>query len=149
MLCAPGNPGIARELPVAPVVATDPAAVLDLATAWGADLTVVGPEAPLAAGVADRFLAAGRPLFGPTRAAARLETSKAFAKDVMARAGVPTARARVCDALDDAIARCGPANLGWPVVVKADGLAGGKGVVIAADAPPRRPRGPRPGWPWP
>jgi phosphoribosylamine--glycine ligase len=133
VLCAPGNPGIARNLPVAPVAATDPAAVLDLATAWGADLTVVGPEAPLAAGVADRFLSAGRPLFGPTRAAARLETSKAFAKDLMARAGLPTARARVCDALDEAIATVRAGDLGWPVVVKADGLAGGKGVVIAGD----------------
>jgi phosphoribosylamine--glycine ligase len=134
VLCAPGNPGIARDVPVAPVAATNPAAVLDLAATWGADLTVVGPEAPLAAGVADHFLAAGRPLFGPTRAAAQLETSKAFAKDVMAKAGVPTARARICDALDDALAAVRGGELGWPVVVKADGLAGGKGVVIAADA---------------
>jgi phosphoribosylamine--glycine ligase len=134
VLCAPGNPGIGRELPVAPVVATDPAAVLELATSWGADLTVVGPEAPLAAGVADRFLAAGRPLFGPTRAAARLETSKAFAKEILARAGVPTARARICDSLEAALAAMRTGELGWPLVVKADGLAGGKGVVIAADA---------------
>lgn len=133
VLCAPGNPGIARELPVAPVAATDPDAVLALAGSWGADLTVVGPEAPLAAGVADRFLAAGRPLFGPTRAASQLETSKAFAKEVMARAGVPTARARICDGFDAAVAVVRSGELGLPVVVKADGLAGGKGVVIAAD----------------
>ncbi|MGD9902918.1 MAG: phosphoribosylamine--glycine ligase [Vicinamibacterales bacterium] len=133
-LCAPGNPGIARELPVAAVDATDPDAVLALAESCSADLTVVGPEAPLAAGVADRFAVAGRPLFGPTRAAARLETSKAFAKEVMASAGVPTARARICDGFDAAIAVVRGAELGWPLVVKADGLAGGKGVVIAADA---------------
>ena len=133
VLCAPGNPGIARELPVATVDATDPAAVLGLADSWRADLTVVGPEAPLAAGVADRFLAAGRPLFGPTRGAARLETSKAFAKDVMARAGVPTARARICDSFEQAMAAVHAGELGLPVVVKADGLAGGKGVAIAAD----------------
>jgi len=134
VLCAPGNPGIAREVPVAAVAATDPDAVLALAASWRADLTVVGPEAPLAAGVADRFLAAGRPLFGPTRAAAALETSKAFAKDVMARAGVPTARARICDGFDAALAVVRSGELGLPLVVKADGLAGGKGVVIAPDA---------------
>lgn len=134
VLCAPGNPGIARELPVAAVAPTDPDAVLALAASWGADLTVVGPEAPLAAGVADRFLDAGRPLFGPTRAASQLETSKAFAKAVMARAGVPTARARICDGFDAAVAVVRSGELGLPVVVKADGLAGGKGVVIAADA---------------
>jgi len=134
VMCAPGNPGIAREVLVAAVAAADPDAVLALAASWRADLTVVGPEAPLAAGVADRFLAAGRPLFGPTRAAAALETSKAFAKDVMARAGVPTARARVCDGFAAALAVVRSGELGLPVVVKADGLAGGKGVVIAPDA---------------
>jgi phosphoribosylamine--glycine ligase len=134
VLCAPGNPGIGRELPVTPLTATDPRAVLALADSWNADLTVVGPEAPLAAGVADLFLSAGRPLFGPTRAAALLETSKAFAKQLMARAGVPTARARVCDSSDDALVAVRSGELGFPVVVKADGLAGGKGVVIAQDA---------------
>jgi phosphoribosylamine--glycine ligase len=131
--CAPGNPGIARDVPVLPVAATDPEAVLALATSWRADLVVVGPEAPLAAGVADRFLLSGRPLFGPTRAAAQLETSKSFAKAVMERAGVPTARARVCDTAADALATVASGQLGWPLVVKADGLAGGKGVVIAPD----------------
>jgi phosphoribosylamine--glycine ligase len=131
--CAPGNPGIARTLTTVPVSANDPEAVLALADAWAADLVVVGPEAPLAAGVADRFAAAGRPLFGPTRAAAHLETSKSFAKQVMERAGVPTARARVCDTADEALAAVRSGTLGWPLVVKADGLAGGKGVVIAAD----------------
>jgi phosphoribosylamine--glycine ligase len=131
--CAPGNPGIARVLDVLPVAATDPEAVLALATRWAADLVVVGPEAPLAAGVADRFIAAGRALFGPTRAAAQLETSKSFAKSVMERAKVPTARALVCDTAADALSAVRSGALGWPVVVKADGLAAGKGVVIAAD----------------
>ena len=116
------------------VAAIDPQAVLALATSWNADLTVVGPEAPLAAGVADLFLSAARPLFGPTRAAAQLETSKAFAKEVMARAAVPTARALICDSPGAALAAVRSGALGLPVVVKADGLAGGKGVVIAADA---------------
>ena len=133
VLCAPGNPGIARELPVAPLVPTDPLAVLALAEVRGVDLTVIGPEAPLAAGVADRFLEAGRLLFGPTRAAAQLETSKAFAKGVMRQCAVPTARARVCDSAEAALSVVRGGELGWPVVVKADGLAGGKGVVICVD----------------
>ena len=98
------------------------------------DLTVVGPEAPLAAGVADHFADAGRPLFGPTRAAARLETSKAFAKDFMARHGVPTAHYRVCSTADEALDVVRQRQLGDAVVVKADGLAAGKGVVVAPDA---------------
>jgi len=133
VVCAPGNPGIARDFRVAPVDATNPAAVLALALAEGVDLTVIGPEAPLAAGVVDHFLAAGQPVFGPTQAAAQLETSKAFAKGVMARHGVPTARALVCDSAGEAIAALADASLGWPVVVKADGLAAGKGVIIAPD----------------
>jgi phosphoribosylamine---glycine ligase len=104
VVCAPGNPGIAREVGIQPLEAGDPAAVLALADAEGVDLTVIGPEQPLAAGVADHFLAAGRPIFGPTRAAARLETSKAFAKALMARHGVPTARALVCDSAAEALA---------------------------------------------
>ncbi len=133
VVCAPGNPGIAREVRIQPLEATDPAAVLALADAEGVDLTVIGPEAPLAAGVADHFLAAGRPIFGPTRAAAQVETSKAFAKALMARHGVPTAQAVVCDSAAEALAALRQGTLGWPVVVKADGLAAGKGVIIAAD----------------
>ena len=133
VVCAPGNPGIARDIRVVPLDANDPAAVLALAEAEGVDLTVIGPEAPLAAGVADHFLAAGRPVFGPTRLAARLETSKAFAKELMARHGVPTARSLVCESADAALAALRAGTLGWPVVVKADGLAGGKGVIIAPD----------------
>jgi phosphoribosylamine--glycine ligase len=132
-MCAPGNPGIAPDVPVAQVRATDPAAVLALARSLPADLTVIGPEAPLAAGVVDHLQAAGCKVFGPTQAAAQLETSKSFAKDMMRRAGVPTARAIVCDTVDAAMWAVAEGRLGWPVVVKADGLAAGKGVVIAAD----------------
>jgi phosphoribosylamine---glycine ligase len=133
VVCAPGNPGIARDLPVAPLDATDPEAVLALATDSGVDLTVVGPEAPLAAGVADRFAAAGRLLFGPSKAASQVETSKAFAKGLMARHRVPTARSIVCDSFASASHALTAGDLGWPVVIKADGLAGGKGVVIASE----------------
>jgi len=132
VVCAPGNAGIARQVLTAPLDAGNPDAILALAVAEGVDLTVIGPEAPLAAGVADRFREAGRPLFGPTRAAAQIETSKAFAKALMARHGVPTARAVVCDSLEEASAALSAGTLGWPVVVKADGLAAGKGVIIAA-----------------
>ena len=105
------------------------------------DLTVVGPELPLSLGVADRFAAAGRLLFGPTAAAARLESSKAFAKAFMARHGVPTARFRTCESLDEALrCRFARGEFGLPVVLKADGLAAGKGVVIAEDLAERRAR---------
>jgi len=131
--CAPGNAGIARTVAVEPVSSGDPDAILALAGRLAVDLTVIGPEAPLAAGVADRFAEAGRPLFGPGRTAAQLETSKAFAKDFMARHGVPTARYRVCRTADEAIALVRQEALGPAVVVKADGLAAGKGVVVAED----------------
>ncbi|MFC0490003.1 phosphoribosylamine--glycine ligase [Sinomonas atrocyanea] len=128
---APGNAGIAQIVPTHPVNANDPDAVTALARALAADLVVVGPEAPLAAGVSDAVRAAGIPVFGPSRAAAQLEASKAFAKQVMAEAGVPTAMARVAvnpgeaaDALD---------AFGAPYVVKDDGLAAGKGVVVTDD----------------
>ena len=128
---APGNPGIAGIAEVADVDAADPAAVAALAGRLGAELVVVGPEAPLVAGVADAVRAAGIPVFGPDAAAARLEGSKAFAKDVMAAASVPTAMARVCrtiDEVDDALD-----SFGAPYVVKDDGLAAGKGVVVTGD----------------
>ena len=131
VVCAPGNPGIGRTTELAPVNPADPAAVLDLVARLGIDLTVVGPEAPLAAGLVDAMTAAGRAVFGPTRAAARLETSKAFAKAFMARHGVPTARYQVCESADDALACVRAGVLGDAVVVKADGLAAGKGVVVA------------------
>src|SRR5689334_12343276 len=96
VVAAPGNPGIARVAQLAEVDATDPQAVAALAVATRADLVVVGPEAPLVAGVADAVRAEGIACFGPSRRAAQIEGSKAFAKDVMAAAGVPTARFRVC-----------------------------------------------------
>jgi len=133
LMCAPGNPGTASAARQVDVRLSDPDAILALAAAERIDLTIVGPEAPLSMGVADRFAAAGLLLLGPTAAAARLESSKAFAKDFMLRWGVPTARFRVCDSEQAALAAIRGAEFGFPVVVKADGLAAGKGVVIAAD----------------
>ncbi len=122
-------PGTAAE--PARFDAEDPRAVLALARRLRADLTVIGPEAPLAAGVVDAFNEAGLAIFGPTRAAARLEWSKAFAKDFMAHRGIPTARYAVAETPSEALAAIG--RLGTPVVVKADGLAAGKGVTVAPD----------------
>ncbi|MER6212478.1 MULTISPECIES: phosphoribosylamine--glycine ligase [unclassified Streptomyces] len=131
LYCAPGNAGIAEVAELRPVDALDGAAVAALAGELGADLVVVGPEAPLVAGVGDAVRAAGIPVFGPSGEAARLEGSKAFAKDVMAAAGVPTARSYVCttaEEVDAALDAFGP-----PYVVKDDGLAAGKGVVVTGD----------------
>ena len=133
VLSAPGNPGIARRARTAPLDVTDVNAALALAARERIDLTVVGPEVPLGAGIADRFARDGRLLWGPTAAAARLETSKAFAKDFMARHGVPTARFRVCAGSAEASKVVASGELGFPIVLKADGLAAGKGVVIAND----------------
>jgi phosphoribosylamine--glycine ligase len=133
LVCAPGNPGIARIARTAPIGPSDPAALLALADRERIDVTVVGPELPLSLGIADRFAGAGRTLFGPTAAAARLESSKAFAKAFMARHGVPTARFATCESLDAALGEVRSGRFGWPVVLKADGLAAGKGVVIAGD----------------
>jgi|SRR5579872_3261416 len=133
IVCAPGNPGIAREARTAPLDVTDVNAALSLAARERIDLTVVGPEVPLGAGIADRFARDGRLLWGPTASAARLETSKAFAKDFMARHRVPTARFRVCMGSSEASAVVASGDLGFPIVLKADGLAAGKGVVIAND----------------
>ena len=131
LVCAPGNAGTAAVAEQRPVDATDPAAVAALAVELDAELVVVGPEAPLVAGVADAVRAAGIACFGPSREAARLEGSKAFAKDVMAAAGVPTARARVCETAAEAAAALD--EFGPPYVVKDDGLAAGKGVVVTDD----------------
>ncbi|MBM3777359.1 MAG: phosphoribosylamine--glycine ligase [Acidimicrobiia bacterium] len=133
VVCSPGNAGIARTARMAGVTGSGPGAWLDLAVREAVDLTVVGPELPLGEGVADRFRAAGRPIVGPTRAAAALETSKAFAKAFMARHGVPTARFVVCTTADEAFTHVRDRTLGLPLVIKADGLAAGKGVVIAED----------------
>ncbi|MEG3616263.1 phosphoribosylamine--glycine ligase [Isoptericola haloaureus] len=128
---APGNPGMGRQATLHAVDALDGEAVAALATALGADLVVVGPEAPLVAGVADVVRDAGIPVFGPSAEAARLEGSKAFAKDVMAAANVPTAMAHVCTSTDEVAAALDA--FGPPYVVKDDGLAAGKGVVVTSD----------------
>ncbi|MFN8172080.1 MAG: phosphoribosylamine--glycine ligase [Candidatus Nanopelagicales bacterium] len=131
VVAAPGNAGIAARVRVVPVDVLDGAAVADLAVAEAADLVVIGPEAPLVAGVADAVRARGIACFGPSAQAAQLEGSKAFAKQVMAEAGVPTAMAHVCTTVDEvgrALDQFGP-----PYVVKDDGLAAGKGVVVTED----------------
>ncbi|MBM3772865.1 MAG: phosphoribosylamine--glycine ligase [Acidimicrobiia bacterium] len=133
VLAAPGNPGIAR---VARLIDVDPLsaeAVLALVDRERVDLTIVGPELPLSVGLVDRFHAAGRAIVGPTRAAAGLETSKAFAKAFMHRHGVPTARFLTCHTHREALDMAKSAILGFPLVIKADGLAAGKGVVIASE----------------
>jgi phosphoribosylamine--glycine ligase len=132
--CAPGNAGIAQDVPVHPLDVSDNLAITALAVAQGVDLVVIGPEAPLVAGAADAVRAAGIACFGPSAAAARLEGSKAFAKEVMAEAGVPTAMARVCT--DDAQVEQALDTItrpGTPYVVKDDGLAAGKGVLVTLD----------------
>jgi phosphoribosylamine--glycine ligase len=131
VLCTPGNPGIARDARTFGVGVDDVAAIADLAEREDAGLTVVGPEAPLVAGLVDELQARGCTAFGPTRAAARLEGSKAYAKEVMAAAGVPTAGWTPVDDVDEGMA----AIERYPVVLKFDGLAAGKGVVIAEDEP--------------
>src|SRR3954464_5562114 len=130
---APGNPGIAPIATLAPVDPADPDALLALAEREAIDLTVIGPELPLDRGVVDRFRAVGRRIFGPPRAAAQLECSKVFAKGFMARHGIPTARYRVCESSIDARRIIASGEFGFPVVLKADGLAAGKGVVVAAN----------------
>jgi phosphoribosylamine--glycine ligase len=127
--CAPGNAGIAQEAECRPVDLSNPAQILELANEIKADLTVVGPEAPLVAGVVDEFKRADRVIVGPTQAAARLEGSKIFSKQFMQRHSIPTARFKVAESFDEAV-KC-LAEFRLPVVIKADGLAAGKGVVIA------------------
>jgi phosphoribosylamine--glycine ligase len=131
VICAPGNAGIGRHFPCVPVDAADPEALLALVEQRRIDLTVVGPEVPLGRGIADLFSARGRAIFGPRRLAAQLETSKAFAKDFMKRHNVPTARYRVCTTADEALKAVRDGEFGESLVVKADGLAAGKGVVVA------------------
>ncbi|ACU69232.1 phosphoribosylamine/glycine ligase [Catenulispora acidiphila DSM 44928] len=132
LYCAPGNPGIAEVAELRAVDPLDPAAVRDLAVELGADLVVVGPEAPLVAGVADPVREAGIPVFGPSKAAALLEGSKAFSKEVMAAAGIPTAKSYVCET-DAEYAKALDEFAGFPYVVKDDALAAGKGVVVTED----------------
>ena len=129
MLCAPGNPGIARWAECVATDPCDPQAVVALARARAIDLIVVGPEAPLVAGVADAARAAGIATFGPSAAAAQLEGSKGFTKDLCARAGIPTAAYVRVDSVADALTALD--RFAIPVVIKADGLAAGKGVTVA------------------
>ncbi len=132
IVVAPGNGGTARDPRLANLGLADPAALAEWAEREKVALTVVGPEAPLAAGVVDLFRARGLRIFGPTRAAAQLESSKAFAKDFMRRHGIPTAHYATFD--DAAAAHAHLDAVGAPIVVKADGLAAGKGVVVATTA---------------
>jgi phosphoribosylamine---glycine ligase len=133
LVCSPGNPGIAGVARCVAADPTRPADLLAVAAAERVDLTVVGPEVPLSLGVADAFAAAHRPLVGPSQAAAALESSKSFSKAFMARHRVPTARFTVCDSADEALSFVQRGAFGYPLVIKADGLAAGKGVVIAED----------------
>jgi phosphoribosylamine--glycine ligase len=136
LVCAPGNPGIASlaRVRLAAVDPADSAGLLALAERESIDLTVIGPELPLDRGVVDRFRAAGRRIFGPVRAAAQLECSKVFAKGFMARHGIPTARYSIAESAAEARTLLASGAFGFPLVLKADGLAAGKGVVVAANA---------------
>ena len=129
---APGNGGTASLGANLPINDLDIPALLSAAREHAIGMTVVGPEAPLAAGIVDAFEAEGLPIFGPSKAAARIESSKAWAKEFMARHGIPTAAHRAVTSLDEADAYLSTVCTG-PVAVKADGLAAGKGVVMAAD----------------
>ena len=131
---APGNAGTANEpnLNNVAIAADDISALLDFAKQQQIRLTIVGPEAPLAKGVVDAFNAAGLAIFGPSQAAAQLESSKAFAKDFLARHNIPTAAYQTFTDIDPAKAFVN--KLGTPIVIKADGLAAGKGVIIAQTA---------------
>jgi phosphoribosylamine---glycine ligase len=129
LVCAPGNGGIADDSEVAPADLKSLDSIVSLANRLQPDLTVVGPELPLTIGVVDEFTRRGWPIFGPTHAASRLESSKSFAKEFLQRHHIPTAHFAICDSIDQVRSALG--HFHTPVVVKADGLAAGKGVVIA------------------
>jgi phosphoribosylamine--glycine ligase len=131
VICAPGNPGIAQIAKIAPVDINDISSVVELAKQCKPNLVVIGPEAPLVAGVADELRDAGFVVFGPSKVAAELEGSKAFAKEIMQAAGVPTADSKYCQTVPEA--RAALELFGAPYVVKDDGLAAGKGVVVTDD----------------
>ena len=132
IFCAPGNAGTARLAENVAISVSDLPALVRFAKENRVGLTVVGPDDPLAAGIVDLFLAEGLRIFGPSKAAARIESSKIFAKELMRKEGIPTARAGTFDRSDDAIRFCD--ELRFPIVIKVDGLALGKGVVIAPNA---------------
>src|SRR5450756_2859690 len=127
VLCVPGNAGMAEIGECIPAVVEDPAALAEIAARRGVDLTVVGPEAPLVAGIVDHFQERKLMVFGPSGSAARIEGSKHFAKSLMEKYGIPTGRARLFDDFDRAKAYV--ESIEPPLVVKADGLAAGKGVI--------------------
>ncbi len=131
--CAPGNGGTAAIAENVPLAVDDLSALTHFALEQGIDLTVVGPELPLVLGIVDRFQSHGLSIIGPSAAAARLEGSKIFAKEFMKRHQVPTANYLPCTSIAQALAAVRGADLGYPLVIKADGLAAGKGVVIAKD----------------
>ena len=128
IFCAPGNPGIAEVADCLPVSAGDIVEIADLAEKLHVDLTVVGPELPLSLGIADEFSKRELPIFGPSRLAAQIESSKVFSKEFFRRHNIPTAEAAICSSAEEA--RKAIKQFGFPVVLKADGLAGGKGVLI-------------------
>jgi phosphoribosylamine--glycine ligase len=130
--CAPGNPGIAEVADCLPVSSTEIVELADIAEKLRIDLTVVGPELPLSLGIADEFAKRELPIFGPSRLATQIESSKAFAKEFFARHDIPTALAVVCSSAEEA--RAAIDRFGFPVVLKADGLAGGKGVLTLDSA---------------
>ena len=131
IFCAPGNAGTAETGENVAIPASDLASLVRFAKENRVDLTVVGPDDPLAAGIVDLFAAEGLRIFGPTEAAARLESSKIFAKKLMYEQGIPTAQAGTFEHSNDALRFCD--QLQFPIVIKADGLALGKGVIIASD----------------
>jgi phosphoribosylamine--glycine ligase len=133
IVCAPGNAGISRLARCIPIDAADPHAIAAVARREEIDLTIIGPELPLSRGVADVFADEGLLLLGPTQRAAHLESSKIFAKDFMHRWNIPTARYKSCDSATQALAVLRSGEFRFPVVLKADGLAAGKGVVISSD----------------
>lgn len=131
VLCSPGNAGIAKDARCVPIPPQDHAALAELARREKVDCIVVGPEAPLASGLADYLSSQGLSVVGPSQNAAKLEASKVFAKEFMARHGIPTASFSVHVNSDDALKRLDSQEIHYPIVVKADGLAAGKGVIIA------------------
>src|SRR5688572_899537 len=131
--CAPGNAGIAAVADCVPIDSSNIIEVADFAQTIKADLTVVGPELPAVLGIADEFHRRGLTIFCPSRAASELEGSKAFAREFMDRHKIPSPGHRVCSSVEEAREFLNTSALGYPLVIKADGLAAGKGVVIAAD----------------